>query len=48
MSERVGSLGGGVTRENAAGVGKLFVCSETAPVPDGEPSMLWALVGGLS
>jgi len=49
LSERVDSLGRGVKREEAAGIGDLLACSgETAPVPDGEPSISWDLVGGLS
>jgi hypothetical protein len=48
LSERVDSLGRGVTREEVASIGNFFACSETAPVPDEEPSMLWDLVGGLS
>ena len=39
LSERVDSLGRGVTREKAAGTGDLFACSGTAPVEDGEPRM---------
>ena len=39
LSERVDSLGRGVTREKAAGIGDLFACSEIAPVEDGEPPM---------
>ena len=48
LSERVDSSGRGVTRKKAAGIGKLFACSETAPMPDEEPYISWDLVGGLS
>jgi hypothetical protein len=48
LSERVDSLGRGVTREDVTGIGNFFSFSETAPVPDEEPSMLWDLVGGPS
>ena len=48
LSERVDSLGRGVTRNKAAGIGDLFACSETAPMPDEEPYISWDLVGGLS
>ena len=35
----VDSLGRGVMREKAAGIGNLFSCSKMVPVPNGEPSM---------
>ena len=48
LSERVDSLGRGLTREKAVSISNLFACSETAPVPKEEPYISWDLVGGLS
>ena len=48
LSERVDPLGRGISREKVVSIGNLLACSETVPVPDGEPYISGDLGGGLS